>query len=96
MHKNKIKIQLEKMKKELNDEKTEKIKKIEDLKDEQDKIFNKSKRVKEEILDKNSQFQNCQKNLNQYNEYQNITINYFKKFYDENSKKEILNNNKNK
>ena len=94
MHKNKIKIQLEKMKKELNDEKTEKIKKIEDIKVEQDKIFNKSKRVKEEILDKNSQFQNCQKNLNQYNEYQNITINYFKKFYDENSKKEILNNNK--
>ena len=32
--------------------------------------------------------------MSQYNEYENITINYFKKYYDENSKREIQNNNK--
>ena len=93
-HKIKIKNQLEKIKTELDSEKSDKNKKIEELKDEQNKKLNKSKKIEQEILDKNSLFNNFQKNLTQYNEYENITINYFKKFYDENSKKEIQNNNK--
>ena len=93
-HKNKIKNEFEKIKIELENKKDEKIKKMEELKSEHNKIINKSKKIKEEILDKNSKFDNFKKNLNQYNEYENITINYFKKFYDENSKREIQNNNK--
>ena len=93
-HKNKIKTQLEKISEELDNEKKEKIHKINDIKNEHDKKLNKSKQIKQEITDKNSQFNNFQKNLIQYNEYENITINYFKKFYDENNKKEIQNNNK--
>ena len=93
-HKNKIKNDLEKMKIELENKKSEKIKKMEELKNEHNKIINKSKKIKEEILDKNSKFDNFKKNLSQYNEYENLTINYFKKFYDENSKREIQNNNK--
>ena len=93
-HKNKIRNQFEIKKKELENEKSEKTHKIEELKNEQDQIISKSKKIQEQINDKNSQFNNFQKNLNQYNEYENITINYFKKFYDENSKKEIQNNNK--
>ena len=93
-HKNKIKNQLENMEKELKNEKAEKAKKLEELKNENDKITNKSKRIQEQIMDKSSQFNNFQKNLNQYNEYENVTINYFKKFYDENNKKESQNINK--
>ena len=93
-HKIKIKNQFEIIKAELDGEKTEKTQKIEELKKEQNKKLNKSKKIEQEILNKNSLFNNFQKNLNQYNEYENITINYFKKFYDENSKKEIQNNNK--
>ena len=93
-HKNKIKNEFEKIKLELENKKSEKLKKIEEVKNEHNKIINKSKKIKEEIQDKNSKFDNFKKNLSQYNEYENITINYFKKFYDENSKKEIQNNNK--
>ena len=93
-HKNKIKNQFEKMKKELVNEKEVKTKKLEELKNERDSIVNKSKRIQELIIDKSSQFNNFQKNLNQYNEYENVTINYFKKFYDENNKKETQNINK--
>ena len=93
-HKNKIKNEFEKIKVELENKKSEKTKKIEELNNENNKIINKSKKIKEEILDKNSKFDNFKKNLSQYNEYENITINYFKKYYDENSKREIQNNNK--
>ena len=93
-HKNKIKNEFEKIKVELENKKAEKTKKIEELNNENNKIINKSKKIKEEILDKNSKFDNFKKNLSQYNEYENITINYFKKYYDENSKREIQNNNK--
>ena len=93
-HKNKIKNEFEKIKIELENKKSEKTKKIEELNNENNKIINKSKKIKEEILDKNSKFDNFKKNLSQYNEYENITINYFKKYYDENSKREIQNNNK--
>ena len=93
-HKNKIKNEFEKTKVELENKKSEKTKKIEELNNENNKIINKSKKIKEEILDKNSKFDNFKKNLSQYNEYENITINYFKKYYDENSKREIQNNNK--
>ena len=79
---------------ELENKKSEKIKKMDELKNEHNKMINKSKKIKEEILDKNSKFDNFKKNLSQYNEYENLTINYFKKFYDENSKREIQNNNK--
>ena len=80
-HKNKIKNQFEKIKKELVNKKEIKTKKLEDLRNERDNIINKSKRIQEQIIDKSSQFNNFQKNLNQYNEYENVTINYFKKFY---------------
>ena len=93
-HKNKIKNEFEKIKVELENKKSEKTKKIEELNNENNKTINKSKKIKEEILDKNSKFDNFKKNLSQYNEYENITINYFKKYYDENSKREIQNNNK--
>ena len=93
-HKNKIKNQFEKMEKELMNEKVEKSKKLEELKNEHDKMINKSKRIQEQIMNKSSQFNNFQKNLNQYNEDENVTINYFKKFYDENNKKETQNINK--
>ena len=93
-YKNSIKNQLKKINDELDDEKKEKAQKISDLKNEHDKMLNKNNQIKQEISDKNSQFNDFQRNLTQYNEYENITINYFKKLYDENSKKEIQNNNK--
>ena len=57
-------------------------------------MINQNNDIKQQISDKNSLFNNFKKNLEQYNQYENITMNFFKKYYNENSKKEIENNNK--
>ena len=92
--KNNIIKELEIIKENLLEEKREKEQKIDENKNEYDKMINKSEEIKNEIINKNSQFNNFQKNLNQYDEYENKTINDFKKFYDDNNKKEVENNNK--
>ena len=92
--KNKIKNQFEEIKAELNIQKEEKIKRLEELNYEYEKMINQNNDIKQQISDKNSLFNNFKKNLEQYNQYENITMNFFKKYYNENSKKEIENNNK--
>ena len=91
---NKMVNELKKTKEGLLEEEREKQQKIDENKNECNKIINKSEDIKKEIENKNNQFNNCQNNLNQYDEYENKTINIFKKFYYDNNKKEFENNNK--
>ena len=89
-----IKNQLEIMRNNILKEKEEKLIQIEENKNKYNNTINKSEDIEQKIIDKNSEFNNIEKNLNKYVEYESNTINNFKKIYNYNNKKEIENNNK--
>ena len=92
--KNNMQKDLESMKHQLGNEKLEKQKKIDENKIKYDKIINKSEDIKQKIIDKNAQYNCCQKNIDKYDEYEFNTRNNFQKLYDNKNKSQTLYNNK--